>query len=617
MKKVSLSIIFFLILIFQSLIPSWATQQEILELREGIRNTTQRVQNQLHDHPDARSVIILGPTGSGKSTLINLLANKPFTSQQANIGFRVHTNEPLPDFNIGDGNIVGTRFPSAWFDHQNNAIFWDCPGFGDPRGAKADIVNAFSIHQLFKPNIKIVLTVEEPLLTINRATGFLKLLNELTNLFPDNQQINQSLAIIVSKQNEAHNIPGYLEHQILPLTQQDQIELTQPVRNLLEFLVAHPERISSFPKANGLGIYNPNMQMVRQSINSANYIENPRPNIRVGGDALLYIDSLGKSQNHYIAEYMKNNGHITIIDYCNNLVSDQPDLPLINRFKSLGRDLRDIQNIVVPQNPNLFPERLNAIFCNNFNVANIRATIENLGFLRTMRNNITYDTADWTNALLPTIGRIQELTNNLETKKDIQELRNNFQNLALINQELTRSIQESRNNFSLLKEETISQVVRSIPTGSILPFAGVNSPDGWLMCSGQIVSCNEFSNLYDIIGRTYTPINHNPPIGENLFCVPDMRGRVPVGVDDGSNRVTLNNTLGANDGKEKHQLTINEIPPHSHSLRLDCYHDRHVSAGSHCGGINHTKDFTTSLEGGGQSHNNMQPYLVLNYIIKH
>ena len=450
MKKLLLSIFFFLILIFQSFIPSWATQQEILELREGIRNTTQRVQNQLHDHPDARSVIVLGKTGSGKSTLINLLASKPFTSQQADIGFRVHTDDPLPDFNIGDGNIVGTRFPCAWFDHQNNAVFWDCPGFGDPRGAKADIVNAFSIHQLFKPNIKIVLTIQEQHLILDRATGFLKLLNELTNLFPDNQQINQGLSIIVSKQNEANNIPGYLERQILPLTQQDQVELTQPVRNLLEFLVAHPERISSFPKANGLGIYNPNMQMVRQSINSANYIENPRPNIRVSGDALLYIDSLGKSLNQYIAKYMKNNGHITIIDYCNSLMSDQPDLPLINRFKSLGRDLRDIQNLVVPQNPNVFPERLNAIFGNNFNVSDIRTTIENLGFLGKMRNNITFYTADWTNALLPTIGRIQELTNELERKKEIQDLKNTFQNLTLINQGLTRDLQDSKNNFQNL-----------------------------------------------------------------------------------------------------------------------------------------------------------------------
>lgn len=165
------------------------------------------------------------------------------------------------------------------------------------------------------------------------------------------------------------------------------------------------------------------------------------------------------------------------------------------------------------------------------------------------------------------------------------------------------------------------QVVRNIPAGSILPFAGVNSPDGWLICNGQIVSRNEFTSLYAVIGRTYTPINHNPPIGESLFCVPDMRGRVIVGDDSGVNatgRITSNNTLGASGGEEKHQLTVNELASHSHQLR--------TRAGSSASGINGYQvpittepfdQFYSFDAGGDQPHNNMQPYLVLNYIIKH
>lgn len=161
-----------------------------------------------------------------------------------------------------------------------------------------------------------------------------------------------------------------------------------------------------------------------------------------------------------------------------------------------------------------------------------------------------------------------------------------------------------------------------IPTGSVISFAGSLAPNGWLMCDGRLVACATYPDLYRVIGRTYTLNLPNLPIGQDLFCVPDMRGRVPVGVElnhnNASLRVTSNNQLGNSGGEEKHQLTEPELARHKHSFNVDnsgpastfSINNDHVHP-------TRAAIFETTSTGGDQPHNNMQPYLILNYIIKH
>jgi len=127
----------------------------------------------------------------------------------------------------------------------------------------------------------------------------------------------------------------------------------------------------------------------------------------------------------------------------------------------------------------------------------------------------------------------------------------------------------------------IAQAVSSSPTGALTAFAGSSAPTGWLLCYGQAVSRATYAALFSVVGTTYGSGD-----GSTTFNIPDMRGRVPVALDNmggtDADRLTVANTLGDTGGKEKHLLLVAEMPSHSHLAGLLAT----TSAGSHVHGLN-------------------------------
>jgi microcystin-dependent protein len=163
-------------------------------------------------------------------------------------------------------------------------------------------------------------------------------------------------------------------------------------------------------------------------------------------------------------------------------------------------------------------------------------------------------------------------------------------------------------------------LVQSFPVGSIVQFAGDEAPDGWLICNGQRVDGNLYRDLYRILGLKYTLRDLYPPRRDCEFCLPDLRGRVTVGFDPAASLVSNSNVLGNTGGEAQHTLTINEIPNHDHAIQVS---PKTQLGGQYPGDIivprtepRSSTTSTTDKSGGGNPHNNMQPYLVLNYIIK-
>ena len=170
-----------------------------------------------------------------------------------------------------------------------------------------------------------------------------------------------------------------------------------------------------------------------------------------------------------------------------------------------------------------------------------------------------------------------------------------------------------------------------IPAGTIIQSASVNEPNGWFDCDGRILNKITYSDLFAAIGNIYGGI-----FGRNdaSFNIPDIRGRVPVGVITSSNisppsGLTSRN-LGDVGGEERHTLTVSEMPSHSHSSNAtggSLGLAKSTGNNTASTGLDDTKNepdlyerpvaLTINNTGGDASHNIMQPFIVLRYLIKY
>ena len=192
----------------------------------------------------------------------------------------------------------------------------------------------------------------------------------------------------------------------------------------------------------------------------------------------------------------------------------------------------------------------------------------------------------------------------------------------------------------------IMEWIRPMPVGSLLPFAGTAAPDGFLLCAGQAVSRATYAALFAIISTAYGAGD-----GTTTFNLPDLRGRVPVGKDNmgGSAAGRVTNaavgvdaaTLGAAGGSQTHQLTEAQMPLHSHTdsghahtlVNVPYFVGGAGQSGPYvagagplrnaAGGSDYNHNGNTAAgyaqisgTGGNAAHPNVQPSIVLNYLIK-
>ncbi len=157
----------------------------------------------------------------------------------------------------------------------------------------------------------------------------------------------------------------------------------------------------------------------------------------------------------------------------------------------------------------------------------------------------------------------------------------------------------------------------TLPIGSVVKWFSTTIPTNWLACNGQAISRTEYAELFAVIGTKYGSGD-----GSTTFNLPNIKGKTTVGLDIDD---TDFNELGKTGGEKTHTLTENEIPQMDVHMTKDTWFDRggleaggavnrKVVAGGGTGG---SPEFVIgTVNGGGQAHNNLQPYIVSNYIIK-
>jgi microcystin-dependent protein len=150
------------------------------------------------------------------------------------------------------------------------------------------------------------------------------------------------------------------------------------------------------------------------------------------------------------------------------------------------------------------------------------------------------------------------------------------------------------------------------------------APKGWAMCNGQLLPINQNQALFSLLGTTYGGD------GRTTFGLPDLQGRTPIHVGQG-------HTLGDKGGEQAHTLSIAELPTHTHvASGSSAAADAAVPTGNLLGVVDNTtfgnaytgsggNQAIASLvpmsaqavdnAGGSQAHQNMQPYLTLNFCI--
>jgi microcystin-dependent protein len=156
--------------------------------------------------------------------------------------------------------------------------------------------------------------------------------------------------------------------------------------------------------------------------------------------------------------------------------------------------------------------------------------------------------------------------------------------------------------------------------GQIIMVGFNFAPLGWMLCDGSVLPISENETLFILIGTTYGGD------GQQTFALPDLRGRVPVGVGQGSG--LTNRIIGQSFGVETVPLTVNQLPSHQHVVNPAASQneptsdrpDNHYPAvgGYYAGTTNSNSPMgapTLGAAGGGQPHNNIQPVLGINFII--
>ena len=147
-----------------------------------------------------------------------------------------------------------------------------------------------------------------------------------------------------------------------------------------------------------------------------------------------------------------------------------------------------------------------------------------------------------------------------------------------------------------------------VPTGTILDFGGSSAPTGYLICSGQAISRTTYATLFSIVGIAFGAGDTT-----TTFNLPDLRRRITVGAG-GTGTATLGNSIGDTGGAETHTLTTTEMPSHTHSAYQVSGAEGGMSpTGS--GGVS-AATYATGGAGSGGAHNNIQPSVVVNKIIK-
>lgn len=177
------------------------------------------------------AILVLGNTGSGKSTLINYLCGKTLQAKETSNDFfgkySLECNQQLTKISSGGKSETFTPIPIR--DNQNHLIFWDCPGYNDTRGELVGLINAYCIAKIAKKTnkAKVLLVVDSAEAKSSRGEHLREILKTVSSMFSYKENLSNIILCINKVDTDiTHNsVLDYIKHTVYQHTPDKQTKL--------------------------------------------------------------------------------------------------------------------------------------------------------------------------------------------------------------------------------------------------------------------------------------------------------------------------------------------------------------------------------------------------------
>lgn len=273
------------------------------------------------------SLIVLGKTGSGKSTLMNLMLNYEnlYLSEDdsGNIIYCVNniTGTPSIGNKISSETSIPVKLVKFCDKLQTDVYYWDCPGFCDTNGPIQDIPNAYYIHNIFKKstNVKLIVVVSDGEFFYSRSIDIQKLLKTLSNMFNSIDSIVNSLIFVINRAEPQRNIK-HISTRLLKFMESD--TFSQSEKKILQHLINNQKQIVLLPRPVSI-LDKMKNDLLNESVSQINFGVDILTNQTIDDESKMYVinlfDSSKKVFNDLFIKLCEESGKHN----CSDVILDQ------------------------------------------------------------------------------------------------------------------------------------------------------------------------------------------------------------------------------------------------------------------------------------------------------
>jgi energy-coupling factor transporter ATP-binding protein EcfA2 len=385
------------------------------------------------------AVLVIGPTGAGKSTLITWLGDGALrvTRRGENGRGRLILTRVSPedDIHIEHENVSGTTIPTPLsvrdpsFSHSP-IVFLDCPGFEDVGGAWADIRNMASLVEVLKKfeNVKILLALNESKITgRSNNQSLFSLLNQLPNMFCNEEELRQMGALVITKKSSDEDPLS----DLASFAENRENNLSNEARQFLRHLTSETQpRTWEMEKPNAEGAYHMSLETLWQVIRQSHFVHKPHFRTALSDGSLRSLEILSNRFNETIVEELRANDGPILHAIAGEILAFNGDSDTLRqRVKNLldfiniggidtqqGEDiyliLRDILGSI--HNPGLTDPLLSSVRSKIEQIDTLRILLGDITRVGETEISVSFEPNRWLDALSRTRVQLQALWNSVQ-----------------------------------------------------------------------------------------------------------------------------------------------------------------------------------------------------------